>query len=121
VGALESAMSAKVQNFDKRLTRIVRKHRSMSNGYGFRVDKSGLITIKPKRAKSTSPIFILFMVLCVGVLFKAVALANFGPAKYADRLAPLHEGTVVEQAGAWLMEPGLVTYAVSGFVGGFIN
>ena len=78
MGALESAMSAKVQNFDKRLTRIVRKHRSMSNGYGFRVDKSGLITIKPKRAKGTSPIFILFMVLCVGVLFKAVALANLG-------------------------------------------
>ena len=121
MGALESAMSAKVQNFDKRLTRIVHKHRSMSNGYGFRVDKSGLIMIKPKRAKGTSPIFILFMVLCVGVLFKAVALANFGPAKYADRLAPLHEGTVVEQAGAWLMEPGVVTYAVSGFVGGFIN
>ncbi len=114
-------MSANVQNFDKRLSRITRKHRSMSNGYGFRVDKSGLITIKPKRAKGTSPIFILAIALCVGLLFKAVVLANVGPAKYAERLAPLHEGTVIEQAGAWLMEPGVVTYAVSDFVGGFIK
>jgi len=113
VGALEFVMSANVQKFDKRLTRIVRKHRSMSNGYGFRVDRTGLITIKPKRAKGAAPLTILFSVLCIGVLFKAVAVANFGPEKYASKLAPMHNGTVVEQAGAWLMEPGVVTMYVS--------
>lgn len=121
MGALESAMSAKVQNFDKRVTRLTRKHRAMSNGYGFRLDKNGLITIKPKRAKGTSPVSVLLLVLCIGVVFKAVTLANFGPAKYAERLAPLHEGTVVERAGAWLMEPGVVTYALSGVISGVVR
>ncbi len=111
-------MSAKVQKFDKRLTRIVRKHRTMRNGYGFRVDKSGLIHIKPKRAKGTSPLTIVLAFVCIGVLFKAVALANFGPAKYSERLAPLQSGTVVEQAGAWLLEPGAVTQAIAKVVSG---
>lgn len=114
-------MSAKVQKFDKRLTRIVRKHRSMSNGYGFRVDKSGLVHIKPKRAKGSSPAAMLVLFVCVGVLFKAAALANVGPEKYAERIAPLQQGTVVEQVGAWLLEPGMVTVAVSKFVDGIIR
>ncbi len=121
MGALEFAMSANVQNFDKRLSRIVRKHRSMSGGYDFRLERNGLITIKPKRAKGTAPLSVLLSVLLVGVLFKSVVLAHFGPEKYAAKLEPMHNGTVVEQAGAWLMEPGIVTEYVSQAVVGIIR
>lgn len=113
VGALEFAMSANVQKFDKRLSRIVRKHRSMSEGYDFRLERNGLITIKPKRAKGTAPLTVLFSVLLIGLLFKAVVLAHLGPDKYAAKLEPMKNGTIVEQAAAWIMEPGIMTQYVS--------
>jgi len=106
---LEAAMSGNAQNFDERIGRVTRKHRAMSKGYTFRVDKNGLINIKPKRAKGSSPFTMLIALLAVGLLFKGVALANFGPEKYAERLAPMQSGNMVEQAGAWILEPGPMT------------
>lgn len=114
-------MSSKVESFDKRLGRVVRKHRAMSRGYTFRVDRSGLINIKPRRAKGTSPITLIVAVLMIGVLFKGVALANFGPAKYEERLAPMHAGNVAEQAAAWMLEPGKATYWAASLVSGIIR
>ncbi|WP_298678732.1 hypothetical protein [uncultured Lentibacter sp.] len=114
-------MSANVQKFDRRLTRIVRKHRSLRNGYGFRVDRSGLITVKPKRAKSSGPLTAFLGVALIAVLFKAVVFANYGPQKYMSKLEPLRGGTLVEQAGAWLMEPGTLTFVLADIFSGILS
>lgn len=119
---LEAAMSVNVETFDKRLNRVTRKHQAMSRGYTFRLDKkSGLVSIKPKRAKGASPISLFLAVLMIGLLFKAVVLANIGPAAYDDKVAALRSGTVVEQASVYLLDRGNMTNTLATFVGGFLR
>jgi len=43
------------------------------------------------------------------VFFKAFLVANLGPQTYDDRLARLNNGTVVEQAGAFVMQADPLT------------
>ena len=114
-------MSATTDKFDKRIRRVRKTHEAMSRGYSFRVEKSGLIKIKPKRSRLGFPFGVLIAVLAVGLLFKAVVLASYGPEKYASKVALLKSGTVIEQGGAWLLKPGKPTYALASFVGGMIK
>ncbi len=114
-------MSGNAQNFDERIGRVTRKHRAMSKGYTFRVDKNGLINIKPKRERRSAPVTLIIALLAIGLLFKSVALANFGPEKYAERLAPMRTGNMVEQAGAWVLNPGPMTQRVAQAISGFIR
>ncbi len=114
-------MSGTAGRFDKRINRVAARHSAMRNGYSYRVDKSGLISIKPKRQKVGFPIGMFFAILGIGLLFKAVVFANYGPEKYASKIELLKSGTVIEQGSAWLLEPGPPTYVLASIVGGFVR
>ena len=52
----------------------------------------------------------------VAILYKAVMLAWLGDASYLDRLNELNNGTIAEQAGAWVLQIDPVTRAIADFV-----
>jgi len=51
----------------------------------------------------------LLAVLFLGFLFKGFLFAYLGEAAYGERVATLQDGTVLEQAGAWVMQPDPIT------------
>jgi hypothetical protein len=103
--------------FARRLSRLSRKHAQMSRGYVNVLTRDGLIVAKPVRPKSgISGLRLIALAVMVFFLFKAVSLAMIGPQAYADRLAPLKEGTVVEQAGATVLAMDPVTRALADWI-----
>ena len=90
--------------FDRRAKRIVKRHKRISGGYEAVLEDNGIIVRKPQRslpAVSKTGIF-----LCIVALFgfKALLLETLGPKTYDDRVAKLANGTVIEQAGAFVMQ-----------------
>jgi hypothetical protein len=51
----------------------------------------------------------LLAVLFLGFLFKGFLFAYLGEAAYGERVATLKGGSVLEQAGAWVMQPDPIT------------
>lgn len=99
--------------FDKRLKRIVRRHDKMSNGVVRTVTSDGLIVAKPRLYRPRFPLKGLLVVLMLGFLFKGFLFAYLGEAGYSDRVAALQGGTVLEQAGGWIMQADPVTFVVA--------
>ena len=91
-------------NFQKRLTRLGRKHNAMNRGYKTKMRSDGLIVVKPKRAKINFPFKGLLLVAAAFFIFKAFMLASFGETTYQDRVDQLNSGSVFEQGGAWIMQ-----------------
>jgi hypothetical protein len=89
--------------FDKRLKRIVRRHDRMSNGYVKTVTSDGLIVARPRVYKPKFPLKGLLAVIVLGFLFKGLVYSSLGTEQYAERVALLQQGSVMEQAGAWIM------------------
>ena len=100
--------------FDKRLKRIVRRHDKMSNGVVRTVNSDGLIVARPRLYKPRFPLKGLSIVLFLGFLFKGFLFAYLGEIDYVERVATLQGGSVMEQAGAWLMQPDPATELISG-------
>jgi hypothetical protein len=103
--------------FEDRLRLLNRKHRAMSHGYITRMQPDGLIVAQPRRQRIRIPVraILLFVVAFFG--FKAFLVANLGPQTYDERLARLNEGTVVEQAGAFVMQADPLTNYVARQIG----
>ncbi len=99
--------------FDKRLKKIVRRHDKMANGIVRTVNSDGLIVARPRLYKPKFPLKGLMIVLALGFLFKGFLLAYLGDVGYSERLTALQSGTVIEQAGAWVMQPDPVTSIVT--------
>ncbi len=95
--------------FDKRLKRIVRRHDRMANGAVKTVNANGLIVARPRMYRPRFPLKGLIVVLFLGFLFKGFLFAYLGEAAYGERVAALKAGTVMEQAGAWVMQPDVAT------------
>ncbi len=99
--------------FDKRLKRIVRRHDKMANGVVRTITSDGLIVARPRMYKPRFPLKGLMVVLMLGFLFKGFLFAYLGDAGYAERVAALQQGTVLEQAGGWIMHPDPATVFVA--------
>lgn len=100
--------------FDKRLKRIVRRHDKMSNGVVRTVTSDGLIVARPRMYKPRFPLKGLLVVLALGFFFKGFLFAYLGELSYVERVATLQGGTVMEQAGAWVMQPDPATVMIAG-------
>ncbi len=103
--------------FDKRLKRIVRRHEKMANGVVRSVNSDGLIIAKPRLYRPRFPLKGLLAVLFLGFIFKGFLFAYLGEAEYVERVAALQSGTVLEQAGAWVMQPDPVTLLAANGIG----
>lgn len=98
-------MSSTMKLFDKRVNRISRRHRKMAKGYVTRIQRNGIVSNRPRRRTglAVSPVGILMLV--AGFFgFKGVVLAHLGGTTYNERIGALAEGTLIEQAGAWIMQ-----------------
>ena len=98
--------------FDGRLQRIGRKHSQLAHGYELHMQDDGLIVARPKRPRSYVPPRSLALFFIGFLAFKGVLIASLGPIAYDEKLDALHQGTVIEQAGAWVMMPDPVSREV---------
>lgn len=103
--------------FEKRLRRIVRSHQRMANGVAYRVDQNGLITAKPRIYNPKFPLRGLILLVGAAFLFKGYIYASLGANTYSERVAGLAEGSLIEKAGAWIMQADPATLAVAQVLG----
>ncbi len=108
--------------FDKRLKRIVRRHdRIQSAGAVKTVTSDGLIVARPRVYRPRFPLKGLLAIVVMGFLFKGVVYASLGTEAYADRIAALQQGSVMEQAGAWIMQADPATKFIAEGVGSVLR
>ncbi|WP_245834206.1 hypothetical protein [Yoonia maricola] len=81
------------------------------------INSDGLIVAKPRLYRPRFPLKGLLAVLFLGFLFKGFLFAYLGEAEYVERVAALEGGSVLEQAGAWIMQPDPVTVMAAGGIG----
>lgn len=95
--------------FDKRLKRIVRRHERMSNGVVRTVNSDGLIVARPRIYRPRFPLKGIVLLVLVGFLFKGFLFSSLGQQAYVERVELLKGGTMLEQVGAWAMQPDVAT------------
>lgn len=101
------------QGFDARLKKIDRNRARLANGYSAKVTKDGLIVFRPKRRTSTFSVRGLAFLIVGFFVFKAMILSHLGDTTYGQRVTALQQGTMVEQAGAFVMQKDPVTMAIA--------
>lgn len=106
-------MALATVTFEKRLRRIVKNHQRMANGVTHKVDANGLIVARPRIYNPKFPLRGLILLIGTAFLFKGYVLASLGDTTYTERLAGLANGTLLEQAGAWIMQPDTVTQTIA--------
>ncbi|MCZ4354266.1 hypothetical protein O4H61_17255 [Roseovarius aestuarii] len=99
--------------FAARLKKVNRKHTRMARGYDAKVGRDGLIVFRPKRRKAGMPIRGLMLAGAALLGFKALAIVQLGAGGYDARVEALQNGTAVEQAGAFVMQPDPVSTAIA--------
>lgn len=104
---------ASAQSFERRLKLINKKRARLADGYVSKVGKDGLIVFRPKRREGGFPIKGLALLVLGFFVFKGVILAHLGDGTFEARLAQLSQGSTVEQAGAFIMQPDLVSQAIA--------
>lgn len=97
-------MSEETLQFQNRLRRLERKHKSLANGYTASLRKDGLIVMKPRRAERRISGQSVMLFLIAFFLFKGFLVASIGIEGYDERVAKLESGNTVEVAGAWVMQ-----------------
>lgn len=108
--------------FNQRLKTLGNKHAKMTNGYTSHVRGDGLIVVKPKRATRRGfPMLGLLALVAGFFVFKAIMFASLGDITYNERVAKLGNSTMVEQAGAWVMQADPVTQFIAGFADPFFK
>ncbi|WP_299688373.1 hypothetical protein [uncultured Tateyamaria sp.] len=104
-------------DFQTRVGTVQRQHKAMSHGYTTEMRGDGLIVVKPKRAMRRGFPLRGLLVLVLGFFaFKGFMLASLGEVTYNERVAKLGNGTMVEQAGAWVMQTEPLTTFLAGFI-----
>lgn len=102
-------MSDAFFEFDNRLRRINKSRVKLARGYVSVVGDDGLIVVKPKRRRASFHLRALAFVIVGFMGFKVLILAALGQPVYEDRVETLRQGSTVERAGAWVMQPDPVT------------
>ncbi|PRY76938.1 hypothetical protein CLV80_107115 [Yoonia maritima] len=99
--------------FDKRLKRIVRRHDRMSHGVVKTVTADGLIVARPRAYRPRFPLKGILALVVTGFVFKGFLFASLGDQAYQERVSVLSAGSVMEQAGAWVMQPDVATMYIA--------
>lgn len=114
-------MSQTAENFDRRLKRVNRRHSRMrENGVVARLGRDGLITAHPRRRLPSFPLRGFAILFLAALLYKGFLFAYLGPQTYEGRVGALAEGSVIEQAGAWLLQADPATQAIAGVIRPFM-
>ncbi len=105
---------AQYQDFDRRMRRIVKNHRRLDRGFVAAIDENGLLVAKPQRALPRISYSWMIGMLTMLFMFKVYLFAVLGPTTYDERVTKLANGTVIEQAGAFVMQADPLTVWVAG-------
>ena len=106
---------ANYARFNKRVYEIERRHRRLASGYVRLEERDGLlIPVDRKRPRRGLPLRGITLALSAFLVFKGFLHAYLGPVTYADRVALLESGSVVEQFGAWIMGLDPITIWIAG-------
>jgi len=100
-------------NFGRRIRRLDRTRRAMDRGFSARVRADGLVVVEPRRARVRLPFAPILLTVAALILFKGVLLASVGGDAYQDQLVTLRSGSVLEQAGAWVMQADRISTFVA--------
>jgi hypothetical protein len=104
-------------SLDRRLYKIVRTHNRMRrNGVVHRVGRDGLIRSRPRLVRPRFPLKGALIVVVLLIVFKALLFAQLGAGGYALKVDALRGGSMVEQAGAFIMQEEPVTVAIGGYL-----
>jgi hypothetical protein len=103
--------------FDQRVNNLGRKHNALSRGYVTRMRPDGLIVARPHRKQSRISLKVVFRFLLAFLAFKGFLIASLGPDGYGDRVNKLENGTVVEKAGAFVMQMDPVSNLIAQQIG----
>ena len=101
------------ERFNERLRRLSRKHRAMGRGYIMRLMPDGLIVAEPVKVRIQLPYRVTTLLIVALFVFKGFLLASLGTQTYQERLFVLKDGTIIEQAGAWLMQADWVSVFIA--------
>ncbi|MEZ5716782.1 MAG: hypothetical protein R3D85_17520 [Paracoccaceae bacterium] len=102
-------MSGGHKSFDERVRLLERARSRAPRGHVQVAGPDGLVFAKKRRATPTvSARGVLYLIFGF-ILFKSIAMAQFGPAGYEQRLDELKQGTLIEQVGAVLMQPDRIS------------
>ncbi len=112
---------AQSRGFTERLRRIDRSHRKLSRGYEPSVNHDGLIVPVPRRRSVRIPYGGLALIVLAVLGFKGATHAVLGADAYDARIARLAEGSAVERAGAWMMQPDTATLGISAQIAAFLR
>ncbi|WP_322866441.1 hypothetical protein U5922_009695 [Aquicoccus sp. G2-2] len=109
-------------SFDRRVTVLKKAHRKGRKAYVPIAGPDGVVYVRKPQSKFANVPFRGLLLLALGlVLFKGLAIAQFGALGYDKRLGSLREGTIIEQAGAWVMQPDRVSLYLAGKVGPYLR
>ncbi len=107
--------NARVGSVDKAQSRLVRR------GYTTRVDRNGLIVVKPKKMRLRFPLKGILLLVLSFFCLKGLMLSANGPDTYQDRLATLESGTVIEAMGARVLGIDPATQFIADKIGRFFR
>lgn len=110
-------MAQNYAQFDKRLTNIGRKHRAMSRGYTTRMRSDGLLVARASRPTHRISMTSVLLFVVGLFVFKAFLIASLSPESYEVRVNRLAEGTIVEAAGAWVMQIDPISGMIANQIG----
>lgn len=105
--------ASQFEEFERRMRRIERRHSKLSRGYTTTVNSDGLVVAKPQRRTPRGTLRGVAMIVIIVMLFKGFLHAQLGPQAYDARLGALSRGSVVEQAGAFVMAADPLTLWIS--------
>lgn len=107
--------------FEKRLKQITRKHDQLAKGAIKSVTSDGLIVMKPRTYRPKFPLRAMIAVVVLGFMFKGLLLASIGNVAYAERVASLAQGGVMDRAGAWVMQIDPATVLIGDFLAPYLG
>ncbi len=110
---MSETMSNAFSGFETRLKKIDRNHTRLARGYKSRVSRDGLIVFKPVRRQRGIPLRAIVFLVVGFFVFKGVVMAHIGGAIYEQRVAALQNGTMVEKAGAFAMQPDPISIGIA--------
>lgn len=111
---------ANMQNFDKRMDKILRQHSRIAKGYKPRVTKDGLIVAQP-RSRFRFPWRTILFLLIVGFVAKLAFLSTLGADAYNAQVTSLISGMPGESYVAWVLKADPWTVAASEHVVAFLG
>ena len=106
--------------FGRRVRKLEKQHRRLAQGYVTSVNHDGLVVARVRRGGFRFPFRGILLLAIAFLGFKSFLYANSGEIGYAERLALMQQGTIAERAGAWVMQPDVVTVWIGDQIKSFL-